>query len=43
MKQEIEKKEYTKPRIEVVAFTQQANVLTGSCQEGDDYMCADTE
>ncbi len=43
MNQENKKNEYTKPEMEVVAFNQQANVLTGSCQEGDDYMCAGTE
>lgn len=40
MNQEEEKKEYTRPEMEVIAFTQQANVLTESCQ-GPEYLCGD--
>jgi hypothetical protein len=40
MNQENEKKEYTKPEMEVVAFSQQANLLEGSCLGPDgSYGC----
>ncbi|WP_407446943.1 hypothetical protein [Fibrobacter sp.] len=37
MNQEIEKKEYTKPEMEVVAFTQQANLLDCSNENDSCY------
>ena len=36
MNQENEKKEYCKPEMEVVAYTQQCNLLEGSCGEPDE-------
>ena len=39
MNQEIEKKEYCKPEMEVVAFTQQACLLQESCGNEDAYQC----
>ena len=39
MNQENEKKEYTKPEIEVVAFSQQTSLLQESCGNGDNYQC----
>ena len=39
MNQETEKKEYTKPEMEVVAFSQQACLLQESCGNEDAYQC----
>lgn len=39
MNQENEKKEYTKPEIEVVAFSQQACLLEESSGNKDEFQC----